>query len=496
MSDAEQRLDAELAEIRAQVGGKRVVFVSGNWNIVHPGHLRLLRFASECGDALVVGVMPDGNPGAHVPADLRLESVRSIEFVDHAVMLPGRPEAMISRLQPAIVVKGKEHEGQPNAEQAAVEAYGGRLLFGSGEVRFSSLDLIRREFEEEGGHGRIVTPTDFPERHGFTMADLKQVLARFRDMKVVVVGDLIVDEYVDCEPLGMSQEDPTLVVSPVQDSRFIGGAAIVAAHARGLGADATFFSVAGGDEAAHYAREQLAAYGVKAQIIEDDSRPTTLKQRFRAEGKTLLRVSRLRQHEIADAHCEALVGQVSEALADCDLLIFSDFNYGCLPARVVEPIGRAAARSGVPAVADSQSSSQIGDISRFQDMLLLAPTEREARLAMRDFSSGLVVLTEARRATARAENVRVTRGGEGRRVHAGKPGPGGWATDRIPAMTHTPRDAAGAGDSMLTTSAMALVAGAGLWQSAYLGSVAAACQVGRLGNKPLSPADIEYEIGP
>lgn len=493
MKQGADPIDVEIATIRANVGGKRVVFVSGNFNVVHPGHLRLLRFASECGDALVVGVTPDGASGTHVPADLRLEGIRSLEFVDHALPLPGPPESLIERLQPSIVVKGKEHEEHYNPERPAVEAYGGRLLFGSGDVRFSSLDLIRREFHDSE-RPLIVKPTDFPERHGFSHADLSDVISRFRGLKVVVVGDLIVDEYVDCEPLGMSQEDPTLVVSPVQDSRFLGGAAIVAAHARGLGADATFFSVAGCDEAAHYAREQLAAYGVDARVTEDDSRPTTLKQRFRAEGKTLLRVSRLRQHEIADGLCTRLVGQVQEALEDCDLLIFSDFNYGCLPPKLVDPLCETAGRHDVATVADSQSSSQVGDISRYKDMLLLTPTEREARLAMRDFNSGLVVLAEALRESARAQNIVITLGGEGVLTHSGKAGVGGWATDRIPAMNHSPRDAAGAGDSMLTTSSMALVAGADLWQSVFLGSVAAACQVGRLGNKPLSAVDIEREL--
>lgn len=487
-------LMAELARIRKRAGGKRVVFVSGNFNIVHPGHLRLLRFAREAGDFLVVGVNPAGTEGAHVPAELRLEGVLSLEPVDHAFILPCAPESAIAALEPALVVKGKEHQGRSNAEQQAVDTYGGRLIFGSGDVRFSSLELIRREFQE-ASLSAIVKPVDFPRRHGFTEATLRSLLERFRGMRVVVMGDLIVDEYVNCEALGMSQEDPTLVVSPVDESRFLGGAAIVAAHAGGLGARTRYFSVGGVDEAAAYARDQLEGYGVEAEILEDETRPTTLKQRFRADGKTMLRVSRLRQHDIAGPLCDRLVARVCDALADCDLLVFSDFNYGCLPGRVVETICSEASRRSVAAVADSQSSSQVGDVSRFKDMLLLAPTEREARLAMRDFGSGLVVLAESLRRAARAHNVIVTLGAEGILAQSGERGPEGWLTDELPAMNHAPRDPAGAGDSMLTCTAMALVAGGDLWQSAYLGSIAAACQVGRLGNVPLSIQELESEVG-
>jgi rfaE bifunctional protein kinase chain/domain len=482
-----------VAEIRKLAGGKRVVFVSGNFNIVHPGHLRLLRFAAECGEFLVVGVNPQATDGVHMPVDLRLESVRSIGFVDFACVLPGSPEELIGLLRPAVVVKGKEHEALVNPEQQSVDSYGGKLLFSSGEVSFSSLDLLKRELQEFNPSS-IVKPADFPKRHGFGTGDLKRTMAKFRGMRVAVVGDLIVDEYVNCEALGMSQEDPTLVVSPIQQTRFLGGAAIVAAHARGMGAEVRYFSIAGMDAVAEYAREQLDARGVSTHILEDDSRPTTLKQRFRADGKTLLRVSHLRQHAIDHALGDKLVQAIREAMASTDLLIFSDFNYGCLPQPVVEAIGRRAGETRVPMVADSQSSSQVGDVSRFKDMLLLTPTEREARLAVRDFGSGLVVLAEVLRNSARAKNVVVTLGSEGILVHAGQAGPGGWPTDRLPALNRAPMDPAGAGDSFLSCASMALVAGADIWQSAYLGSIAAACQVGRVGNTPLSPRDIETEL--
>ena len=484
---------AAVAEIRKRAGSKRVAFVSGNFNIVHPGHLRLLRFAAECGDFLVVGVNPQSTDGVHMAEDLRLDGVRSIGFVDYAFVLPGQPEDLIGLLRPAVVVKGKEHETQPNPEQAAVDAYGGKLLFSSGEASFSSLDLLKRELQEFNPSS-IVKPTDFPKRHGFSKGDLKRTMDKFRGMRVTVVGDLIVDEYVNCEALGMSREDPTLVVSPIQQTRFLGGAAIVAAHAQGMGAEARYFSVAGKDAVARFAREQLDAAGVSTRILEDDSRPTTLKQRFRAEAKTLLRVSHLRQHDIDHALADSLLQVIRAAMESTDLLIFADFNYGCLPQTVVEAACRMADEAGVPMVADSQSSSQVGDVSRFKGMRLVTPTEREARLAVRDFNSGLVVLAEVLRKSARARNVVITLGAEGVLVHAGQAGPGGWPTDRLPALNRAPMDPAGAGDSFLTCASMALVTGADIWQSAYLGSIAAACQVGRVGNTPLSPHDIATEI--
>ena len=104
----------------------KTVFVSGHFNVLHPGHLRLLRFAKECGSRLVVGVESDRIAGdaAHVLEKLRLEGVQSISWVDEAFIMDEPLVAAIERLRPDIVVKGKEHELRLNPEVAALEQYG------------------------------------------------------------------------------------------------------------------------------------------------------------------------------------------------------------------------------------------------------------------------------------------------------------------------------------------------------------------------------------
>ena len=106
-----QQVAAIVSTVQAQCpAGGRVVFVSGNFNIVHPGHMRLLNFAAACGEYLVVGINPDGVGETLVPQELRLESVRAIGVVNYAAILPVAPEDLIRFLKPAIVVQGKEHE--------------------------------------------------------------------------------------------------------------------------------------------------------------------------------------------------------------------------------------------------------------------------------------------------------------------------------------------------------------------------------------------------
>lgn len=473
----------------------RVVFVSGNFNVLHPGHLRLLRFARDCGDRLVVGIHSDriaGN-GAHVPEQLRLEGVQSNSWVDEAFLMNEPVANVIDRLRPDVVVKGKEHESLFNPELDVLRRFGGRLLFSSGETVFSSVDLLRKEFTETD-YRSIKLPRDFMGRHGIGGARLETLLQQFASIKVCVIGDLIVDEYITCEPLGMSQEDPTIVVSPIDSARFMGGAGIVAAHAAGLGAKTHFVSVTGADAPRDFAKAQLAAAGVNASLLTDDSRPTTLKQRFRCKGKTLLRVSHLHQSAIPIQLQTALLECIEEAVQGANLLVFSDFNYGCLPQAMVDKIIPMAKARSVMLAADSQSSSQVGDISRFKNMDLLTPTEREARISTRNREDGLVVLAESLRQQSVANNILLKLGEEGLMVHASDDTSPHWLTDRVGSLNSAPKDVAGAGDSLLIASALVLACGGNIWEAACLGSLAAAVQVGRVGNTPIQFHEMHQEL--
>jgi len=219
-----------------------------------------------------------------------------------------------------------------------------------------------------------------------------------------------------------------------------------------------------------------------------------LKQRYRARGKTLLRVSHLRQHDIGNELITHILSELDQALENADMLVFSDFNYGCLPQSLVDEIIVRCQERGVPMVADSQSSSQLGDVSRFQGMLLLTPTEHEARLAVRSSGCGLVVLADELHRKARAANVFITLGAEGVLIQGADGVHSELITDQLPAFNIAPKDVSGAGDCLFICSSMALVAGASIWESAFLGSIAAACQVGRVGNSPLSAAEVIKEL--
>jgi len=471
------------------------VLVSGNFNVLHPGHLRLLRFAKECGNYLIVAVHSDKIAGdsAHISEKLRLEGVRSNNWVDEAVIIRHPVEKIIKKIKPDIVVKGKEYENQNNPEQEALKSYGGRLIFSSGEIAFSSYDLIQKEFQKSSLNS-IYIPKNYLRRHNINNKKLISLLKKISKLEVVVIGDLIIDKYISCQPLGMSQEDPSIVVTPVDTKLYIGGAGIVSLHAAGLGANVNFFSVSGNDEYYKFAKKKLNLRKVNSKIFVDDSRPTTLKTRYRSSDKTLLRVSNLQQVSISKNLQKKIFNEVKKIINKVDLIVFSDFNYGCLPQSLVDKIINLGKSKKIMLTADSQSSSQNGNICRYKNMNLITPTEKEARMATRNHEDGLIVLANQLREESSAKNSFIKLGPEGLLVHTERKKNNLFHTDKIAALNLVPKDVIGAGDSMLISSAMVMAVGGNIWEAALLGSLASAIQVSRLGNTPLNINELLQEI--
>ena len=471
---------------------KKVAFVYGNFNIFHPGHLRLLKFAKESSDYLIVGVNSDklANNSNLLEEDIRLESIKSTSYVDEVFLLNEDVLEYIKRRKPDILVKGKEFENRYNPEEEIMKTYGGKILFSSGEIGFSSLNLLQKDFEIS--FLNLSHDNNFIKRHKIEKTKLIDCINRFSDLNILVIGDTIIDEYITCDAIGMSQEDPTIVVTPISNKKFIGGAAIVASHAKTLGANVSYVSVLGDDENFEFTHDYLTSLGINTYLLKDSTRPTTLKQRFRAQNKTLLRVNHLKQHNISKDLEEKILENFVDDLEDYDLIIFSDFSYGVLTKNIIENITLYAKKKSIVMVADSQSSSQIGDISKFKNMDIVTPTEREIRLSINDFESGLVVLSEKLHKKSNSKYIFTTLGSEGILIYNSTQNE--LLTDNIQALNTNAKDVSGAGDSLLTCSSMAKVVGANIWESAYLGSIAAAIQVSRVGNIPIKKEELLHEL--
>ena len=463
------------------------VFVSGKFAVIHSGHIRLFMYAKTIGINLTVALDTDGLDSAEI--EWRTSFLKNQEFVDEVVLFNADIEKTILQLKPDIVIKGSEFSSRINIESEIVSTYGGELIFSSGSTFFSEKDLLSSDEIISADYSEKI-PKDFLKRNGIELSDITQQILKFNDVKVCVIGDVIIDEYINCHPLGMSREEPNIVVTPIDSQKFLGGAGIVAAHTVGLGATTNLITITGRDEAGSWAVSKAVEYGITVKSIEDKTRPTNLKQRYKAGVQTLLKISHLSQDKVSNVIQNQIINEFEKIAPGVDLLILSDFSYGVLTNEVTTKLIQIAKLNGLVIAADSQTSSQLGDLSQFSNVDLVTPTETEARLELKDQVSGLAVIADQLRSKINSQSIIIKLGADGLVINGTKSDGTILSLDALPSFNQNPVDVSGAGDSLLAAASLAIAIENNLAKASLIGSLAAAIQVGRVGNLPIEKEKI------
>ena len=251
---------------------------------------------------------------------------------------------------------------------AAMADLGGRVLYEAGEAHYATADLLRGA-QNEIERDRWIQFTAALHTHNIDLAQLAKSFSDSKSPRILVVGDTIVDRYVACDPVGMSNEAPVIVVKELESRDFAGGAAIVSAHVAALGAACDYLSVIGSDEPADTVKKQLAEHGVVTHLFEDSSRPTTFKIRYLVENQKLFRVSRLKEHSLSRELEDQLIERILDLAPRLDGILVSDFVYGVITSRILQVLGDVSQKHDIPLFGDLQCSSQIGNISKFENFI-------------------------------------------------------------------------------------------------------------------------------
>lgn len=491
----------------ARLAGQTIVHCHGCFDIVHPGHVRYLEFARQQGDLLVVSLTGDsqinkGDQRPYIPQELRAENLAALEVVDLVYVDPEPTAvALLEDLRPDLYVKGREYEQNAHpdfaAERAVVERHGGRVLFSSGEVVFSSTRLIET-IGETGSALADERLTLLCRRHGIDRPACERLLAGFEGLNVLVVGDVILDRYVLCDAKDLASEAPMMSLARLEDRVFVGGAGIVARHVAQLGANAFLLSRGGDNDDARRAAELLEHEGVEPHLIPGRPRLPE-KTRFLVEHNKLLRVED-GQSQPLDTVCERQAIDYAGSRADrIDAIIYCDFGYGMITASLLERL-RAVLRGRSP-ISTADVSGPRGKLLDFKDVDLLCPTERELRSALHDFDRGLSNVVWTALEHTQARHMLVTLGKKGVVTfdrQSQDPECSAWRSrlrsEYLPAMADRVIDPLGCGDAMLATATLTLAAGGSLMQAAYLGSAAAALEIAHLGNVPINRTTLRARL--
>ena len=475
-------LAPRLEELRAQ--GKRIVLCHGVFDLLHIGHIRYLRQAREHGDVLVVTLSPDRyvDKGPSRPAfteQLRAEALASLDTVDFvAINAWPTAEETLRLLHPHVYAKGAEFKDMNDPankiarEATMAEELGIEMVFIE-DVVFSSSNLINRylsHFSEETQEYLKVFRTQY---------SIDAVTARVEalsGLRVLLIGDLILDEYLYCSPLGASSKDPVLAVTYQSRDLFNGGAAAVAHHVAQFASEVALLTVVGDDDRLPFVRENLDPR-VRLHACMRRNAPTLLKQRI-IEGysfQKLIEVYHMDADPLPEELEEELQATLVKLLPQYDMVIAADFGHGVISLETARFLAEKAPFLAVNTQANAGNRG-FHTISRYPRANFVSLARHEINLEYRNQSMSLSLMMTDLRARLGADMVLVTEGRKGCAAIA----PQGFR--RAPSFASNEVDRVGAGDALFSLASLAAYTATPPELVTFLGNIAGSMAVETIGN--------------
>lgn len=487
---------------------KSIILCHGCFDIVHPGHIRHLKFAKEQGAFLIVSITPDvciqkGSGRPYVPQDLRAENLAALEFVNAVTIAPADTALeVIKAIMPDIYVKGHEYAISRDPrfikEKKLLESLGGKVVFSSGDVVFSSSELIR---SHDLNTAEMIKLTYICKRYNIRRDILNNIINSASEYKFLIIGEIVLDEYRHCEGLGIAQETPVLSISLKHKKTYVGGAGALALHLASLGADVTLLtSVDLGSENFAFFSECLNESNVSLSIIEDKQRKPVLKSHYFVEKNQVLEYEDGPYRPVDSFIAGKLIRQFKKEIKNApNAVILSDYGYGLLSQDIVSEMSDLTAEKNIPLVSDISMTLRT-QIEKFKNSNIFTVSEMELRSCMHDYENGLSVLVSNFYTETNVKELYLSLG-DGSSLYFRKPINdkkqefNNMESAHISSFSRRSEDKMGRGEAFTAGITLARVSGANEVQSIYMGSVLAAAQSSRHGNTPVIKDEILRIIG-
>lgn len=307
----------------------------------------------------------------------------------------------------------------------------------------------------------------------------EEILARFSALKILVVGDLMLDEHLWGVATRVSPEAPVLVVEARNETFVPGGAANTANQIVALGAKVTIAGAIGKDAAGERLRENLGTMGAETKgLVVTGDRPTTLKTRIVAGNQQIVRVDREKRTPLPAKASAELIAAATAEMDDCQALLLSDYDKGVLTRETIHVLIDAARKRNLVVTANPKPPT----IRHYADCDVAQLNRSEADLASRSHnfdSTDAITFHEAGKRLRQAlavRNLLVTRSSDGLTVFTAD---GGYKD--VPPHRVEVYDGTGAGDSTIAGLTLALAAGATLEEAVEIGNAAGGAVVRKVG---------------
>ena len=316
-------------------------------------------------------------------------------------------------------------------------------------------------------------------------ARARRLLDAMRGQRVLVVGDLMLDEFIWGRVARISPEAPVPVVEVTGQSFHLGGAGNVAANLRALGGEVVLAGVVGVDAAGERVRDALRAAGiVPALAASEGERPTTVKTRIVAHHQQVVRADREVADDLTGALEDALLAGLRDPLASCRAVLVSDYQKGVVTPRIMKAVREGARRRRIPVLVDPK----VRHFARYKGVTVVTPNQIEAEQAtgLRIRDTGELVAAGQRLLTLLGcAAALITRGEHGMSLFEK-----GKKPVHIPTAAREVFDVTGAGDTVIASLTLALCAGARLPEAAALANYAAGVVVGKVGTATTTALEV------
>lgn len=475
-----------LHELRRQ--GKTIVHCHGVFDLIHPGHIRHFEVAKREGDVLVVTITQDRfvNKGPGRPVfnqRLRAESVAALQTVDFVAInrWPSAVEA-IKLLKPHVYVKGSDYAapesdvtGMIAHEEEAIKSVGGRIHF-TNEITFSSTELLNKHFD--------VYPDDAQAflkgfRRRFSSRDVIKKLDSLCKLKILVIGEAIIDEYHYCQAMGKSPKELLVTTKYLREEAFAGGILACANHVAGFCEDVHLVTCLGSRNSHEEFVNSHLKPNVTAQLFHRDDASTIVKRRYvdHAFLSKMFEVCFLDDSAIPPHIERDICAYLKSVIGDYDLVLVADYGHGLMGPEIINLL---CSESRFLAVNTQTNSANAGYnlITKYPRADFICIDEPEIRLACHDRVSDLRELIVSTARKLGNQRTIITRGHHGSMTYAAQEG-----FFEIPVFSSKIVDRVGAGDAYLSVAAPCVAAGMPMDLVGFIGNAVGALAVRIVGNR-------------
>jgi len=307
-------------------------------------------------------------------------------------------------------------------------------------------------------------------------AGLRRVVANFKRVKILVIGDLILDEFIWGKVSRISPEAPVPVVWVNSESFMPGGAANAANNIHALGGEAFICGVIGSDGRGRTLTDEMRRKNIDVEgVVIDNERPTTLKTRVIAHHQQVVRIDREKVEDIDDNIIGQILVFLKEKIADVDAVLIEDYGKGLIVPRLLQEAVSLAQKHKKIITVDPKENH----FSFYKNVTLITPNHHEAAKALGrqiNSSQDLEKLGKTLLAKQKAKGLLVTLGEDGMRLFENKEN-----SVHIPTVAQEVFDVSGAGDTVISAATVALASGASMLEAAHISNYAAGIVVGKVG---------------